>query len=65
MVGLRQRADQIAEIDDENPEPRPHVMELVDGGIDSQLEMALLILKARVLADLDRAGEPAIAARGG
>ncbi len=62
---LRQRADQIAEVDDENAEPRPDVMELVEGGIDSQLEMALLILKARVLAELDRAGEPAIAARGG
>ncbi len=64
-LSLRQRADQIAEVDEDDAEPRPDVMELVEGGIDPQLEMALLILKAKVLAQLDRAGEPAIAARGG
>lgn len=64
-LSLRQRADQIAEVDKPDAEPRPDVGELVAGGIDPQLEMALVVLKARVLADLDRAGEPAIAARGG
>ena len=62
---LRDRADRIAEVDDAEGEPRPEIAALVEEGLDPQLEMALLVLKARVLADLEQAAEPAIAVRGG
>jgi carboxyl-terminal processing protease len=58
---LRAAADRIFESEDgpERPDPR----RLVDEGIDPQLEMALLLLNARALADL--AGDESIASSGG
>lgn len=57
---VRQLADQITEDGDADAEPRPDVRQLVEGGIDPQLEMAILILQARVLGDLEQVpGTPA------
>ncbi len=52
---LRQKADIIPEGPDGKPDPdspdRPSVHDLVDKGIDPQLEMAMLILTARAVAE--------------
>jgi carboxyl-terminal processing protease len=59
-ISLRQEADLIAEwIPEDEREARPEVEELLTSGKDPQLEMALLLLRARVLKDFqgDRLAE--------
>ena len=52
---IRQKADLIAEwLEEDEREPRPEVLDLVREGEDPQLEMALLLLRARVLKDIER-----------
>jgi carboxyl-terminal processing protease len=52
---IRQKADLIAEwIAEDEREPRPEVLDLVREGEDPQLEMALLLLRARTLKDIER-----------
>jgi carboxyl-terminal processing protease len=52
---IRQKADLIAEwIAEDEREPRPEVEDLVEEGEDPQLEMALLLLRARALKDIER-----------
>lgn len=59
---LRQQADIIEEWKDEKDrKPRPDPKDLLAKNLDPQLEMALLILQARALKDIDAA---AIAAAG-
>ncbi|MHC4107299.1 MAG: S41 family peptidase [Planctomycetota bacterium] len=52
---LRQKADLIPEDDDGNPDPdspeRPNINELLAGGLDPQLEAALLLLQATALGN--------------
>ena len=52
---LRQEADIIPEDEEGKPNPnspeRPNVMDLVEKGLDPQLEMAMLILTARAVAE--------------
>lgn len=53
-IELRRKADLITDwIDEEEREDRPAVEALVSDGLDPQLEMALLLLQARVLKDLE------------
>ena len=59
-IALRQEADLIEEwIPEDEREARPDVAELLTTGKDPQLEMAVLLLRARVLKDLqgDRLAE--------
>ncbi|MCH2145750.1 MAG: S41 family peptidase [Phycisphaerales bacterium] len=54
-ISLRQKADLIAEwIEESEREPRPDVEPLIASGKDPQLEMALLLLRARSLKDLEQ-----------
>ena len=54
-LDIRQKADLIAEwIPKDEREPRPEVDDLVEEGEDPQLEMALLLLRARALKDIER-----------
>jgi carboxyl-terminal processing protease len=56
---IRRKADIIPEDADGRPDPnspeRPHVNEILERGLDPQLETALLILQARALANLEAA----------
>ena len=64
-LNLRQSADVIEEWKAASEQKeRPNVEDLLTTGIDPQLELAVLILKARALKDLDAAAQ-ANAARGG
>ncbi|MFM7051458.1 MAG: S41 family peptidase [Planctomycetota bacterium] len=51
-VTLRQNAD-VIEQKKADPKPRPDVSELLSKGIDPQLELALVLLQARALKELD------------
>jgi len=71
-VTLRQGADVIEEWKAaEDQRPRPDVSELLSSGIDPQLELAVLILKARALKELESAAQAnaakadAVGAKGG
>jgi carboxyl-terminal processing protease len=58
---LRQNADVIEEWKDPSEQkPRPDVSELLSKGIDPQLELALLVLRARALKDVDAAAQAAM-----
>jgi hypothetical protein len=53
-VELRQEADIIEEWKDEKDrKPRPDPKDLLAKNFDPQLEMALLVIRARVLKDID------------
>jgi carboxyl-terminal processing protease len=59
---LRQNADVIEQKKakaDAEPKARPNVEELVTTGVDPQLELALLVLQARSLKELDAAAQAA------
>ena len=57
-LALRQAADVIEEWKPAaEQKERPNVEELLSTGIDPQLELAVLILKARALKDLDAAAQ--------
>ena len=61
---LRQNADVIEQKkakQDGEPKVRPNVEDLLTKGIDPQLELALLVLQARALKDMDAAAASAIA----
>ncbi len=63
-LSLRLQADQVPEaVEGEAMPERPRIADLVEEGLDPQLEMGLLILQARTLRDVER--EQALAARGG
>ncbi len=71
-VILRQNADVIEEWKDEaQRKPRPEVRDLLTKGIDPQLELALLILEAKALKQVDAAAQahasetPVTAPKGG
>jgi carboxyl-terminal processing protease len=54
-LSLRLQADQVPEaVEGEEMPSRPRIADLIEQGIDPQLEMSLLILQARVLRDLER-----------
>jgi carboxyl-terminal processing protease len=54
-LSIRQKADLIAEwIEESEREPRPEVAPLIASGKDPQLEMALLLLRARAMKDIEQ-----------
>jgi carboxyl-terminal processing protease len=66
VYNLRQSADVIEEWKDvAEQKERPNVQELLVSGIDPQLELAVLVLKARALKEFDAAAQANAAAVGG
>ena len=65
VYNLRQSADVIEEWKDvAEQKERPNVQELLVSGIDPQLELAVLVLKARALKECDAAAQANAAAVG-
>ena len=63
---LRQNADVIEEWKAAaDQRPRPDVAELLSSGIDPQLELAVLILKAKALKELESAAQASAVKQGG
>jgi hypothetical protein len=48
---LRMKADLIVAADDPKAKPRPNPDDLFAKGLDPQLEMALMVMRARVVKD--------------